>query len=124
MRKKLLFLCTDISKNVNRIDNFPEKLSLLGSCVFDHLAECYSVQTIKSSWRSYFYCSSSWSVIHQSQFTESVTVLVNLKEFVLTIDDFPALVFTRLNDEKGVSVLAFLDDCLIFSCLSFFHGVD
>ena len=88
------------------------------------MVECATVKPIKFSLSPRDDGGSSWGVVHECKFSEELSRGVALHIDVFTLDHLIAVVLASLDDEKSISLLALLDDGLIFLDRDFFHSVD
>ena len=120
----LLFVRTNIGENINRINDFPVHLSLFSSSCLYNLTESHSIQGVDWPGDFNFDGGSSGCVIHQGEFSKSISMFISLKILAFSINNFIAIILSWFNDKECIPICTFFNDGLTFNGDFFFHGTN
>lgn len=122
---KLFFLIRiNFRKNRNFRKNWSEFLSSFICGFFDHMLECLSIQTIKRSSFCAFYRCGSWSIVHESKFTEWFPSFIGFQVCVGSIDIFITFVLSWANNIECKTFITLDNNIISLIFVLDWHGID
>jgi len=120
----LLLIGINFSENFNFGEDVGEVFSLFGGCLLHNVVKGGPIQSEKFALCFRLDRGSSWSVVHQCQFSEELSSMICLEVGLLPSNHFEAVVVSLVDDVEGVSDLSLNNDFLAGLGGDFFHGVD
>lgn len=118
---RVLVLLSNGREDFDRIQYLFIELSLFVGTFLHDLAEHSTIQFVELTRSLANNRSSSWSIVHQGQFSECFSVPIGLQVGLMPIDQLWAVVLSALHDEKFLSCFSLIDHPLTAGIFSFWH---